>query len=194
MVIHAGKSLLQSSIGYQIIPLVESRLQLVQALASMRGETILLRHCNVFDFASLTDSARKNGISVYVSLDYIDGINADEAGLHYLAEHLRVQGIISHHPKVLALGKHLGLRTIQRIFAIDSSGLETALEAVDIQTTDLLAIEPALVIPHIAAYLKATLPLPFVGSGLLTTQAQVQAVLRAGATGIIVAKPDLWSL
>jgi glycerol-3-phosphate responsive antiterminator len=45
------------------------------------------------------------------------------------------------------------------------------------------------VIPNLAT----PLPLPFVASGLIYTAAQVQAVLRCGALGVAVSRPELWT-
>ncbi len=79
----------------------------------------------------------------------MDGIYPDAAGLSYLMNHLHITGIVSNHPKLLSLGKSVGLETIQRIFAVDSTGLETAIESVDTQYIDMLDLSPALVIPSL---------------------------------------------
>ena len=82
------------------------------------------------------------------------------------------------------------METIQRIFAVDSTGLEAALESIDNHLVDLLDISPALVIPYVVSHTR--LPLPFIGSGLISTFQQVQAVLRAGALRVAVARPELY--
>lgn len=193
MLTHTEKSLLHRGTHSKVIPILESRLQLAQMLEQSRGRALLLRHCNLFELGPLLNKAQQRGYSIYVNIDHIDGINADAAGLHYLAEHLHIIGIISHHPKILAQGKEVGLETIQRIFAVDSTGLETALESVDTHSVDILDISPALVIPYIGASLPTALPLPFIGSGLITTQEQIQAILHSGALSVTVWRPELWS-
>jgi len=125
-------------------------------------------------------------------MDHIDGIHADVAGLRYIAEHLHVTGIVSNHAKVLNIGKQFGLETIQRIFAVDSTGLEMALESVDTAFVDMLDFSPALAVPYIIPKLKSLLPLPYMASGLLYTAEQLQAVLHAGAQAIFVTRLNLW--
>jgi len=125
---------------------------------------------------------------VYVNVDHIDGIHADSAGLRYLADTLKVTGIISNNPRILSLCKDFGLEPIQRIYAVDSTGLEMALDSVDTRYVDLLDISPGLVTP----YINAQLPLPFIASGLIHTPQQVQAVLQSGAVGVAVTRPELW--
>jgi len=147
----------------------------------------------VLDFVTLIDTAQRREYVVFVNVDHMDGVHPDAAGLSYLAHHLHITGIVSNHPKVLSLGKSFGLETIQRIFAVDSMGLENALESVDTQSVDLLDISPALVIPSLPTELLKALPVPFIGSGLLSTTRQVKTILRAGASAVTVIRPELWS-
>jgi glycerol uptake operon antiterminator len=176
------------SLRYKVIPVLESQVHLAHILESSAVHTVLLRHCNLFEFSALLEHARRQGVTTYVNIDQIDGVHADAAGLTYLVEHLHVSGVVSNHPRILALAKQVGLRTIQRIFAVDSTGLEMSLESVELDVVDVLDISPALVVP----YLTAPLPLPFIASGLIYTLEQVQAVLDAGAEGAVVSQPELW--
>src|SRR5258707_2272346 len=192
MLIQSSRSLLTILSQSKIIPIIENRLQFTQVLDSSHTGSVLLRHCNLFDFTPLLEEAHRRRLTVYVNIDHIDGIHADSAGLRYLAQQMRVTGIVSNHPRNLALGKNFGLETIQRIFAVDSTGLEMALETVDKAYVDLLDISPALVIPYIVPSLTMSLPLPFIASGLISTPQQVKAVLRSGASAVAVSRPELW--
>ena len=192
MLTQSSGSLLNLLAQCKIIPVIENRAQFAPIFASSHIRAILLRHCNLFELAGLLEQVRKRGLAIYVNVDHMDGIHPDTAGLRYLSEQFHVAGIISNHPKTLAIAKSFGLETIQRIFAVDSTGLEMALESVDRSATDLLDISPALVIPYIIPRLAAPLPLRFIGSGLIQTTQQLQAVLRADAAGVAVARSELW--
>ena len=192
MITQSSRSLLDISSQCKTIPIVENRVHFTQVLDISQIKAILLRHCNLFELTSLLHNAHRRALSVYVYIDHIDGIHADSAGLRYLAEQLHVTGILSNHPRILSLGKSFGLETIQRIFAVDSTGLEMALETVDKAYVDLLDISPALVIPYIVPSLIMSLPLPFIASGLISTPQQVQVVLRSGALAVAVSRPELW--
>lgn len=192
MLTRSCRSLLDLTAQCKTIPVIENRVQFVHAFDASQVSAIILRHCNLFEFATLFERARRSGLSIYVNIDHIEGIHADSAGLRYLADHLHVVGVISNNPRTLSLGKQFGLETIQRIFAVDSTGLETALESVDTQHVDLLDISPALVVPYVVPYLETPLPLPFIASGLIQTSQQVQAILRAGALAVTVTRSELW--
>ena len=192
MLTQSSRSLLNLPTQNRVVPVVETRVQFVQALEVSQVRAMLLRHCNLFEFTALLESAHRCGCSVYVNVDHIDGIHADAAGLRYIAERLRVTGIISNHPKVLSTGKQFGLETIQRIFAVDSTGLEMALESVDTAYVDILDLSPALVVPYVIPQLKSSFPLPFMASGLLYTAEQLQAVLHTGVQAVAVTRPEFW--
>jgi len=192
MITPSSQALLDQAPHHKVIPVVENRTQLAQALDHTATRLVMLRHCSLLELGPSLENAHRRGFAIWVNIDHIYGINADEAGIQYIARHFHVQGIVSHNPKTLVLGKSLGLETMQRVYAVDSTGLETALESVDLHYVDILNICPALVIPHIAPYLKETMPLPFIGSGLISTQEQVRRVFQAGAAGVTVLRSDLW--
>lgn len=192
MLTQSSVSLLNLPARNAIVPVVETRVQFVQAMESSSVKIILVRHCNIFEFAALIESAQRLGCSVYVNMDHIDGVHPDAAGLRYLAEQLHVTGIVSNHPKILSTGKQFGLETIQRIFAVDSTGLEMALESVDSASVDILDFSPALVVPYIIPNLRPYLPLPYMASGLVYTGEQLRAILRTGVRAVAVTRSELW--
>ncbi len=192
MLTQSRRSLLDLSARCKTIPVIENRVQFVHAFESSQVSALILRHCNLFEFATLLERAHRSELSIYVNIDHIEGIHADSAGLRFLADRFHVTGIISNNPRILSLGKQFGLETIQRIFAVDSTGLEAALESVDTQHVNLLDISPALVVPYLVPNLETPLPLPFIASGLIHTSQQAQAVLRAGALAVTVTRSELW--
>jgi glycerol uptake operon antiterminator len=192
MLTPSNTSLLRLMKNCKTIPVIENRMQFAQVFDSPHILAVLLRHCNLFDFKALLEQAHRRNVAVYVNADHIHGIHADTAGLRFLAEEFHIAGIVSNHPKILALAKSFEMETIQRIFAVDSTGLEVALESIDSAHTDLLEISPALVIPPTLPWLSSPLPLPFIGAGLIQTTQQIQAILRAGAAGVMVERSPLW--
>jgi glycerol uptake operon antiterminator len=192
MLTHVHNSLLDSALQHKVLPIVENRVQFGQVLEQAGSKIIVLRHCSLFDFSSLFEKANRRDYAIYVYIDTVDGIQSDAAGLQFLSEHFHITGIISHHPKTLAIAKELGMETIQRIFAIDSSGLNSSLATVEVENIDLLDIAPAPVIPYLSPEQLSTFPRPFIGSGLITNFAQVRAILHAGARNVAVTRPELW--
>ncbi len=190
MPVGSYQSLLTLSTQCKVIPLIENRTQLMRVLNTHNTNAIFLRHCNLFELAGPLEHVQRCSIATYVSIDHTDGIHADSAGLQYLTHTLHIDGIVSSHPRTLALGKALGLETIQRIFALDSTGIEAALESVDTSFVDILDISPALVVPHITSSLRGSRP--FIASSLIQTTQQIHTVLHTGAIAVVVAHDALW--
>lgn len=184
------RSLLSLPARQKTIPIVENGAQFARVLETPQLTTVLLRHCNLFDFRHMLARAHDQDLAVYVNVDHIGGVAPDAAGLAYLAHHLHVVGVFSSNVKVLAQAKNLGLETVQRIFILDSTGLDVACELVDRQAVDLLDLSPALAIPYAVA--RTPLSLPFIGTGFISTSQQVREILRAGAIGVTVSRPELW--
>ncbi|HEY3993049.1 MAG TPA: glycerol-3-phosphate responsive antiterminator [Ktedonobacteraceae bacterium] len=161
MLTRSARSLLSQAGQQKLIPVVENRAQLVYALDIPEAKIIFLRHCNLFEISALLKHAYQRKRALYVNVDHIDGIYPDSAGLRYLAQHFHIMGAISSNPRTLALAKGCELETIQRIFAMDSTGLEVALESVDQHSVDLLDIAPALAVPYVIPSLTTQLPLPY---------------------------------
>jgi glycerol uptake operon antiterminator len=191
MLTRSTRSLLSLPAKQKTIPIIENRIQFARALDASYVTTVLLRHCNLFELRTMLERAHERELAVYVNVDHIDGISPDTAGLRYLARQLHITGIVSSNARILALARSFDLETIQRIFAVDSTGLEVALESVDSQHVDLLDISPALVIPYVVA--QTPMHLPFIGSGFISTFQQLQTVLRAGAIGVTVSRTELWT-
>ena len=56
-----------------VIPIVENRGKLEQALHVPNVDIILLRHCNPLEFITLLDRAHQRSLQVYVNVDHIGG-------------------------------------------------------------------------------------------------------------------------
>ncbi len=190
MLTRSSRSLLRLPPTQKMIPFIENRTQLARAIEAPHISTILLHHCNLFDFRAMLRRAYERELAIYVNVDHIDGIVPDTAGLRFLANELHITGIVSSNARILALAKNFELETVQRLFAVDSTGLEVALDSVDSQYVDLLDISPALVIPYAVPH--TSLSLPFIGTGFVHTLQQVQMVLGAGAVGVTVSRSELW--
>src|SRR5579884_4085150 len=102
MLAQSCRSLTVLQLQYRAIPVVENRVQFAQVLEHSRCKAVLLRHCNLFDFVTLMDTAWQREYTVFVNVDHVDGIYPDAAGLSYLVKRLHIAGIMSNHPKVLS--------------------------------------------------------------------------------------------
>jgi glycerol uptake operon antiterminator len=171
---------------HKIIPIVENRSQLQLTLKGGKVHMLFLRHCNVLELEPLLQQAALAGHIIYVSVEHMNGVHPDAAGLQYLKNHLYISGIISTNARTLALGHTLGLQTMLHVFAADSAGLESVVETLRTTHIDLVEVSPALVIPHIASDLHRLFSVPVIGSGLVATRKQINAILNTGISGVAI--------
>jgi glycerol uptake operon antiterminator len=176
----------------RIIPVVENRNELLTVLRIGSGKALMLRHCDLLDLSPMLQQAYQQGYAIFVYTEHMEGVLPDSAGLRYLSGQQHITGIASSNSKVLALGKSFGLSTILRIFAVDSTGLESSIEGIDEGVVDMLDVSPALVVPAISEVLADRVSLPFIVSGLVSTRKQVRAALNAGALGVVASQAPLW--
>ena len=128
---------------------------------------------------------------IYVNVDLVGGIAADASGLRFLSG--RVEGIISTHRHVIELAKASGLITIQRLFAIDSGAVARGLNLIRRAEPQFVEILPALAYREIAEQYSNVLEVPVLAGGLLKSQREISAILKAGAVGVSTSHQGLWN-
>jgi glycerol uptake operon antiterminator len=174
-----------------VIPVVDNRPALEHALAIHAGVIFIARY-DLFEVEALLRTHGGHRPALFVYADQMEGVNADQAGLRFLAEQVGVRGIISLRPSTLALARELGLEAIQRLFALDSTGWETARNAFVAAVVSMVEIAPALVLPYLGASLTEQLGVPFLASGLVTSRQQIDRILATGACAVATSRRELW--
>ena len=64
--------------------------------------------------------ARQSRKGIYLHLDLLEGLGRDKAAVHFLAQEVRPDGVITTRSHLVQAAKSAGLYTIQRIFILDS--------------------------------------------------------------------------
>lgn len=155
-----------------------------------------IKYCILVDFqlaqiGDIIELLKNNNRKVLVHIDMIRGLTADEYGAIHLIQNYHVDGIISIKPKVILTCKKRKIIGMQRVFLKDSISLKRSLEVISKSQPDCLEILPA-VSTGVIKYIKEKLGCEVFSGGLLSSEAQIQACLKAGAMGITVSKPNLW--
>lgn len=155
-----------------------------------------IKYCILVDFqlAELGDiisDLQEHGRKILVHIDMIKGLSADEYGAIHLIQNHRVDGIISIKPKVIAMCKKRHVIAMQRIFLKDSISLKRSLEIIGKTKPDCLEILPA-VSTNVIKYIKEELGCEVFSGGLISSEQEISACLKAGSIGITVSNPNLW--
>lgn len=170
-------------------------------IAAIRGQEMLLKACQsqagiIFDLEpnieTVSDSVelcRKYEKKLFLHMDLAEGIGKDRFGLKYV-KNKGVYGILSTRANMIKCAKELGLKTVQRVFILDSQSIETA-ESVLKTSPDMVEIMPGI-IPVAISELKNKIDIPIIAGGLIRTKEDIDMIARAGAIAVSTSDPGLW--
>ncbi|MCC5891234.1 glycerol-3-phosphate responsive antiterminator [Exiguobacterium sp.] len=130
--------------------------------------------------------------NVFIHLDLIQGLKADEYATEYICQTYEPYGIISTKGNVIMRAKQKRVKTVQRLFLIDSSSLEKSYRMIERTRPDYIEVLPGLV-PKYIREVNARTGIPVFAGGLISTEAEVDAALAAGATVVTTSDRTLWN-
>jgi glycerol uptake operon antiterminator len=174
-----------------MLPAIRDSNTLQQAL-DLGYRQLLVERGSVLAMVGALAGAARQGVAIFVNLDGVEGLAADSAALAFLATDLGFSGVLSVKPHLLRDASRFRLRTIQRIHALDSTGLETGLNSVGLPAPYAIAIAPAVAIPQVMPTIRESTNVPVWGTGFITTTEQAAAVLAAGADVVSSAEVKVW--
>lgn len=174
-----------------MLPAIRDTSTLRQAL-ELGYRQVLLERGSVLAMVGALAAAARQGIAIFVNLDGVEGLAPDSAALAFIATDLSFSGVLSVKPHLLRDARRFRLRTIQRIHALDSTGLETGLKSLLEPAPYAIAIAPAVAIPQVMSTVRGATSAAIWGTGFVSTLEQVETLLEAGASVISSAHPEVW--
>ena len=174
-----------------MLPAIRDATTLNQALDLGYRQLLVERGSLLAMLGPLVTAARQ-GVAIFVNLDAVEGLAPDTAALAFLATDLGFSGVVSVKPHALRDASRLRLRTVQRIHAIDATGLETGLNSLISPAPYAVAIAPAVAVPQVMASIRAVTNAPIWGTGFITSAEQARTVLAAGAEVVSSSRPEVW--
>jgi len=145
---------------------------------------LLILGGSIFDLPSIVETARKHLKMVFVDIDLLKGIGKDAAGIRFLSQESRVDGIITTQGNLIKSAKQEGLFSIQRIFILDSESLSGSLNAIQKSAPDAVDVLPGIILPKIISKIRMKTSVPLIAGGLITEKEDIRDILAAGASGI----------
>lgn len=155
-------------------------------------DMIFLLHSNIMTLHESVSEIHAVGKKAFVHVDFAEGIGKDRAGMKFLARE-KVDGIGTTRTNIVRMAKEYGLITVQRFFMIDSHSVTTSIESMKISKPDIVEIMPAIVTKKIREF-SELVNVPIIAGGLVETEEEVRAALKAGARVVSTGDTELWSL
>ncbi|MEF2967105.1 glycerol-3-phosphate responsive antiterminator [Paenibacillus sp. M1] len=176
---------------YPIIASVTKEEQFVQVLeSSVKRVNLMIGHIgNIEEYISRLHDAGK---LVYVHLEMIAGLGKDAHSVAYLGDKFKADGIVTTKSGAVSAARHAGIKSIQRIFAIDTAAVNTAVRMINSTNPDEVELMPGLM-PRVTRELKGMINQPLIVGGLIRHEHEMAEALASGADYISSGDPLIWN-
>lgn len=154
---------------------------------------VFLLYGNLISLPQRVQQAHAKDKLVLAHLDLIDGLQANRAGLDYLKEVVKIDGIISTKDSSISQANKLDLLTVQRFFALDSKSLANFKRSNPPSKADLVELIPGIM-PRILKRFSQNYAVSLIAGGLIEDKTDIYRALDAGCLGVSTSKPELWQL
>jgi glycerol uptake operon antiterminator len=185
-VLKKGESMQQ----YPIIASIVREDQLESAEHSSVEQVILMTG-NILNLKEIVERLHRRGKKVYVHIEQVAGIGRDAAAIHYIGQTFRADGIVSTKSNMIVAARQAGLQTIQRIFAIDTGALETAIRMIGNCQPDKVELMPGLM-PRVIREIRQRISQPLIVGGLIRHEEEIRSAFRFGADYVSVGNEQFW--
>jgi len=146
---------------------------------------------DIFNIKYAVKHIQRANKRVFLHIDLLEGVSKDSTGLKYIAQDIKPDGVITTRAHLLSCAKSEGLFTIQRVFALDSLAVDTAVKTIRNVDPDAVEILPA-VVPKIIRKVYKEVNYPLIAGGLIEEEDEVNAALSGGALAVSVTKEEIW--
>ncbi|CAM3172124.1 glycerol-3-phosphate responsive antiterminator [Paenibacillus taichungensis] len=177
--------------NYPIIASITTDEQISQAIASDVQRVILMTG-NITNLGSIIESLHQSGKKAYVHTEMVSGIGRDASAIQYLADVFKIDGIVTTKSNAVSAAKQAGILSIQRIFAIDTAAITTAVRMIMSYKPDEVELMPGLM-PRVIQELKERISQPLIVGGLIRYEEEIQQALKSGADFVSVGHEKFWN-
>lgn len=175
-----------------IIAALRNYEDLETALTS-KAAVVFVLFGDILNIKDICSKLKEKNKIVFIHLDLIEGLRGEAAGIRYIKEYVRPNGIISTKPSNIKGAKQLGLYTIQRLFAIDSLSLATGIKSIHATNPNAVEVMPG-VASKIIKNLQKQVNVYIIAGGLIESKKDVIDSLSSGALAISTSSRELWNL
>lgn len=163
----------------------------VAAAAKSTAQVVFILGGDIMELPGHIQTLQQADKAVFVHIDLVDGIGKDAAGVRFFARYLHPYGLISTRAPLLKVAADEGLKTVHRLFLLDSSSLKTGMRLIQESQSDLVEAMPGLAVGAIRE-LASKSPKPVIAGGMVSTKPDVMAALAAGAMAVSTSTAALW--
>lgn len=148
---------------------------------------------NIININEICNSLKSVNKIIFIHIDMIEGLKGDVAGIKYIREVVKPDGIITTKGFNIKYAKSVGMLVIQRLFIVDSMSLKTGIKNINEYKPDAVEIMPGIA-SKIIETLKGKTNALLIAGGLLNTKKEAMNALSSGAIAISTSCSELWDI
>ena len=165
------------------------------ALSSDTG-VIFILYGDICSIGPITRRIKAAGKVAMVHVDLVSGLSTRDIILDFVKENTQADGIITTKHGLIPHAKELGLCTVLRFFALDSTALVNITKAMKpgVVLPDVIEFLPGIISGRMIEKINEASRVPVIAGGLITEKADVMNALKGGAVAISTTNRDVWFL
>ncbi|WP_461204310.1 glycerol-3-phosphate responsive antiterminator [Clostridium sp. DL1XJH146] len=153
---------------------------------------VFVLYGNIMELKGVCTLLKRRHKKVFIHIDLIEGLKADEVGIRFIKTYIKPDGIITTKARKIRYAKSQKLFTIQRIFIVDSLSIKTGVHSIIEDSPDAIEVLPGIA-SIIIEELEKKIHIPIIAGGFIKTKEDVLDSIYAGAISVSTTKRDLWN-
>ncbi|KAA1040348.1 glycerol-3-phosphate responsive antiterminator [Macrococcus equipercicus] len=163
----------------------------IERFNTMNYDTCVILDTHIGHLTNILNLLKSADKKAYIHLDLIKGLSTDEAAVEYIVQKYKPAGIITTKPKLVKKANHLGVKTVLRVFILDTSALQRSFLLIQQAAPDFVEVMPGIA-SKVINQVKAKTDKPIIAGGLIETVEEVEAAIAHGAELITTSHRPLW--
>ncbi|MEK4251314.1 glycerol-3-phosphate responsive antiterminator [Paenibacillus sp. FSL W7-1287] len=175
------------------LPIIASitKQEQIEAVLKSKVKRVNLMTGDIMTLSSIITDLHKAGKQVHVHLEMVSGLGRDLSTVQYLSKTFGIDGIVSTKSNMIAAARQVGIRSIQRIFGIDTAAIDTAIKMIGQVQPDEVELMPGLM-PRVIKDLKQKISCPLIVGGLIRHEEEIRQALEYGADYVSIGDKRYW--
>lgn len=179
-----------SFFGQKVIPAIR-KVEDVEKMMSSNYEYIVILDMHVSRLKPIFQMAKANHKKLIIHMDLIHGLKSDEYSTEFICQEYKPFGLISTKGNVILKARQKGVKSIQRMFLLDTSSIEKSISSIERTRPDYIEVLPGIMPKIIKGIAERTKKEVFAG-GLIDSFEEVEQAYEAGAITVTTSNKELW--
>jgi glycerol uptake operon antiterminator len=179
-----------SFFGQKVLPAIR-KIEDVEKMMSSNYEYLVILDMHVSRLKPIFQMAQANDKKLIIHMDLIHGLKSDEYSTEFICQEFKPFGLISTKGSVILKARQKGVKSIQRLFLLDTSSIEKSFALIERTKPDYIEVLPGIM-PKIIKDIRNRTKREVFAGGFIDTIEEVEQAFLAGAITVTTSKKELW--